>query len=193
MQIARTGIGVQHALVGRRDVTLVPTMGNLYEGHLSLVRLARKRPAFVVASIFVNRRRRALSLDPTGLRRNGGTDHATRHSYIFSVHTRRQAVPGERRQSQKRNATGVSGTWFGVFLGSISFNSLTSLWSSLFNALSIVARVSRQRRAALRRNLRSSSPDPAPRGRARRAHHQTYRRPAERSLGSLGRRSARSD
>lgn len=69
----------------RRDglrIGLVPTMGNLHEGHYSLVRAARKRCDRIVASVFVNptqfgpsedfaRYPRTLDADAIGLKAEG--------------------------------------------------------------------------------------------------------------------------
>jgi pantoate--beta-alanine ligase len=54
VQIVHTVSDLRRALGGAPNITLVPTMGNLHEGHLSLVRIARERDGVVVASVFVN-------------------------------------------------------------------------------------------------------------------------------------------
>ena len=55
MRIIQSITELRAALGTRRRIVLVPTMGNLHAGHLSLVRTARLRGDCVVTSIFVNR------------------------------------------------------------------------------------------------------------------------------------------
>lgn len=54
MQIVHTAAELRAALSGATRSALVPTMGNLHAGHVSLIELARQHGAPVVASIFVN-------------------------------------------------------------------------------------------------------------------------------------------
>lgn len=54
MKILSTAADLRERLGAERAVAFVPTMGNLHEGHLDLVRMARAQGSCVVVSIFVN-------------------------------------------------------------------------------------------------------------------------------------------
>src|ERR1044072_660703 len=76
--IAKTVPALRRVVAGWRDrgetVALVPTMGALHEGHISLVRLARRRADRVVVSIFVNPAQFAPTEDSSTYPRTFDTD-----------------------------------------------------------------------------------------------------------------------
>ena len=55
MHIVHTISALREVLGAASNAAFVPTMGNLHEGHLALVRLAKRHGGPVVASVFVNR------------------------------------------------------------------------------------------------------------------------------------------
>jgi len=55
MEVITTIKELRQRLGNEPQVGCVPTMGNIHEGHLSLVRIARERASCVVTTIFVNR------------------------------------------------------------------------------------------------------------------------------------------
>jgi pantoate--beta-alanine ligase len=79
-KIAKTVAELRRQVARWRDegetVALVPTMGALHEGHLALVRLARRRADRVVVSIFVNPAQFAPSEDFSTYPRTFDTDVA---------------------------------------------------------------------------------------------------------------------
>jgi pantoate--beta-alanine ligase len=55
VDVIHTVAELRQRLGAERAIALVPTMGNLHAGHLSLVEIAAKRGRCIVATIFVNR------------------------------------------------------------------------------------------------------------------------------------------
>lgn len=81
MPIIRTLAALRAAVAGwRRDgarVAVVPTMGALHEGHLSLVRAALRQADRVVATLFVNPRQFDSAADLAAYPRSEAADAAT--------------------------------------------------------------------------------------------------------------------
>jgi pantoate--beta-alanine ligase len=94
MQIIHTIAELRAALKDRPGAAFVPTMGNLHDGHLALVRMARERAgdAPVVVSIFVNRLQFAPHEDfdsyPRTLERDAGLLEGVGCDIVFAPNER---------------------------------------------------------------------------------------------------------
>ncbi len=54
MQLIHSVSELRIRLAHEKNIAFVPTMGNLHEGHIELVRIARQRGSCIVVSLFVN-------------------------------------------------------------------------------------------------------------------------------------------
>ena len=91
MQVLHTIADLRAALAGRSARAFVPTMGNLHDGHLALVRQARAAAGSdgaVIASIFVNRLQFAPHEDfdqyPRTLARDAGLLEGAGCDFVFA-------------------------------------------------------------------------------------------------------------
>jgi pantoate--beta-alanine ligase len=123
-------------LRGQLRTAFVPTMGNLHEGHLSLMRLARRHGDPVVASIFVNRLQfgpnedfdkypRTLDADIAKLEKEG--------VYILFAPTERDLYP-EPQEYRVRPPDGLGNMLEGEFRPGF-FSGVTTVVLKLFSCV----------------------------------------------------------
>lgn len=96
--VAAMRAAVSAARHSGRSIGLVPTMGSLHEGHLSLVRAARAECGFVVVSVFVNPAQFGPGEDygryPRDERRDAGLAAAAGADLLFAPGTEEVYPPG---------------------------------------------------------------------------------------------------
>ncbi len=97
MKVVHTIEELRDQLRGQLRVSFVPTMGNLHEGHLALMKLARQHGDPVVASIFVNRLQFGPSEDferyPRTLQDDIGKLERDRNVYVLFAPDERELYP----------------------------------------------------------------------------------------------------
>lgn len=115
MQICRTVADMRACLSGlRRDgacVGLVPTMGALHDGHLSLIALAKTQSDAVVASLFVNPAQFGEPADLDGYPRNEARDlalfEAAGVAAVFAPEASTIYPPGDETIVECRNLANI--------------------------------------------------------------------------------------
>lgn len=97
MKVVHSIEALRDQLRGQNRAAFVPTMGNLHEGHLALMRTARQHGDPVVASIFVNRLQFGPNEDfdkyPRTLERDIAKLEAARDVYVLFAPDERELYP----------------------------------------------------------------------------------------------------
>ena len=123
-------------LSGQLRTAFVPTMGNLHEGHLSLMRLARKHGDPVVASIFVNRLQFGPNEDFEKYPRTMAADVAKLEKegvYVLFAPTEKELYP-EPQEYRVRPPDGLGNTLEGEFRPGF-FEGVCTVVSKLFSCV----------------------------------------------------------
>jgi pantoate--beta-alanine ligase len=123
-------------LRGQLRTAFVPTMGNLHEGHLSLMRLARRHGDPVVASIFVNRLQFGPNEDFDKYPRTFQDDVAKLEKegvYVLFAPTERDMYP-EPQEYRVRPPDGLGNTLEGEFRPGF-FDGVCTVVTKLFSCV----------------------------------------------------------
>jgi pantoate--beta-alanine ligase len=138
MNVIRTVAELRAMLLAHRragrTIGLVPTMGAFHEGHLSLMRRARRDCDVVVVSLFVNP---AQFNDPADLERyprDHGRDEALAAelgvNYLFAPSAEEVYPSGF---ATTVSVAGLTGSLEGAYRGRAHFDGVTTVVSKLFN------------------------------------------------------------
>jgi pantoate--beta-alanine ligase len=139
MQVFHTISGLRNSLSGRRiqgqTIGFVPTMGNLHDGHLALIKQAKQSNDIVVCSIFVNALQFGLNEDWDKYPRTYDSDCEKLHSigcdYLFFPDDKEMYPNGLDTQSRV-----ICPTMTDVLCGASRpghFEGVTTVVSKLFN------------------------------------------------------------
>jgi pantoate--beta-alanine ligase len=138
LQVTTTVTDVREAVAQAREdgrsIALVPTMGALHDGHLSLIRAAGEDGSFVVVSVFVNPTQFNDAADLAAYPRNVDADAelaATAGADAVFAPSEREIYPNGFSTSIR--VTGVTERWEGAERGSSHFEGVALVVSKLIN------------------------------------------------------------
>ncbi|MDI1301234.1 MAG: pantoate--beta-alanine ligase [bacterium] len=139
MKTETTISGVRAALRAARkagkSIAMVPTMGNLHAGHITLVKTAKRRADIVVTSIFVNPTQFGINEDFDKYPRTLSADSALLAEAscdILFAPDMREMYPDGRQQNTSVNVSGITDMLCGTSRPG-HFSGVATVVSKLFN------------------------------------------------------------